>query len=543
MAHSKYPGIGLSAVKKFCRHCVNVNGDQDRRYRLEYAGLAEENGNYYLVDGFRMVRFRYDLPELAHAEKVEFGGQPSMLHFIENAKRKCGTADKSAEVVLPALEEVKAAAAMNKAAVKRKEAELPFPLDSGRIWVNPAYLLTMMQIFPMHRVAVMTGNANQPLYFGCEGADGILMPMHCDKPHSTMKQWDKRKEQFKAQTTTEKNTVQRKNKSYNMGQPTNLAQLKKRLTVGAAFEIVRPGMETEQRRVITAQSNAIVSIVPFDVDHKVTAGGGSWMWFESAAKWRFSDGWCAYLGNGSDPIFSIRLIDTTQEEDERYNTWLADLEAQRTAKQEQKEAERMTQEQENREKQAQEINDALTAAETAIFEHGKRVNNNNIYGKCLVLRLAERYNVNVPLRTAGWIAKNLGYFIVGAGNTHEAGIQIWSTKKTPQGVCDVLFDLLHAVDARFMEEAEEDSEDMMTDEEVDRFFNGGIVFPHSNSADDAQSVDTADSSGVSAAGNENTRSTHESANTAVSDAHSHIYIEYTQNLAGGHNTALPLNTS
>lgn len=127
MARSKYPGIGLAAVKKFCRYCVKVNGDQSRRYRLEYAGLAEENGSYYLADGFRMVRFHYDLPELIHAEKKEIGTQPSMLHFIEDARQKCGTADKYAEIELPDLEEVKAAADMNKSAKKRKEAEMPIP--------------------------------------------------------------------------------------------------------------------------------------------------------------------------------------------------------------------------------------------------------------------------------------------------------------------------------------------------------------------------------------------------------------------------------
>lgn len=63
---------------------MNIN----RRYRLEYAGLAEENGNYYLVDGFRMVHFFYDIPEIDHAEKVKYGGQPSMLRFIEDARQK-----------------------------------------------------------------------------------------------------------------------------------------------------------------------------------------------------------------------------------------------------------------------------------------------------------------------------------------------------------------------------------------------------------------------------------------------------------------------
>lgn len=329
----------------------------------------------------------------------------------------------------------------------------------------------------------------------------------------------------------------------NMGQPTNLSQLKKRLTVGAAFEIETINGELQQRRVIKAHTNAIVSIVPFDVDHKVTAGGGSWIWFESVAKWRFSDGWCAYLGNGSDPIFSICLIDTTPEEDERYNTWLADLEAQRTAEQERKEADRTAQEQAEKEKQAQEIENVLTTAETAIFERGKRVNNDNIHGKCLVLRLAEKYNITVPLRTAGWIAKNLGYFVMGARNTYKADIQVWSAKKTPQGVCDVLFDILHAIDAHFLEVAEYDSEGMMTDEEVERFFNGGIVFPHNNSAGGTQDVDTVDFDGVSADGNGNVPLASISTNTSVSDADKTIYSKYMQNLAGGHNTAPPLNTS
>lgn len=418
MSRTKYLGVSLAAVKKFCRQCVKVNGDQNRRYRLEYAGLAEENGNYYLVDGYRMVRFRYDLPELIHAEKKEIGSQPSMLHFIENARQKCSTADKSAEIELPALEEVKAAADMNKAAMKRKEAELPIPLADGRIWVNPAYLLTMMQIFPMQRVVTMTGNAYQPICFGCDGADGILMPMRCDNPKQTMERWDERKtlaqeKSTDCQTKSEK-PVRRTGKRDNMGQPTNLSQLKKRLTVGAEFEIETISGELQQRRVIKAQTNAIVSIVPFDANHKVTAGGGSWMWFDSAAKWAFDDGWCKYLGDAKDPdfaIFSIRLLDTMAEEDERYNTWLADLEAQRIAEQERKESERLAAEQAKQEAEKQEIEAALAAAETAIFERGKRVNNDDIHGKCLVLRLAERYNIAVPMRTAGWISEHLAHFV------------------------------------------------------------------------------------------------------------------------------------
>lgn len=198
MSRSKYPGIGLAVIKKFCGACIRKNKDN----RQEYAGLVEENGSYYLTDGYRLVRFQYDLPELIHATKSKFGGQPSMLYFIENARQKYSTADKSAEIELPALEEVKAAADMNKTEKKHKRAELPIPLAGGRIWVNPAYLLTMMQIFSIQRIAVMTGNAYQPLYFSCDGADGILMPMRCDNPKQTMERWEERKSRMQEESVT-----------------------------------------------------------------------------------------------------------------------------------------------------------------------------------------------------------------------------------------------------------------------------------------------------------------------------------------------------
>lgn len=63
------------------------------------------------------------------------------------------------------------------------------------------------------------------------------------------------------------------------------------------------------------------------------------------------------------------------------------------------------------------------------------------------------------------------------------------------------------------------------------------------SADDAKDDDTADSYGVSTAGNGNVPIVPVSANTIVSDADKPIYSKYTKNLAVGHNTTPQLNTS
>lgn len=406
----KYPGINLAAVKKFCHACIRTN--KERKTDSPYLGLVEENGSFYLVDGFRMVRFRYDLPELDHAEKKEIGAQPSMLRFIEDAYTMADKMGKAGEIELPDLEEVKAAASMNKK--QKKDADkLPIPLGGGRIWVNPAYLLDMMQIFPYQRIVCMTGKAYQPILFGCECADGILLPVN--PKGMTVEQYNDRLAQFKA-TLAENNLqsktsglkriskkraheeygisitgasainrfylredecvvddtgcvrycpsaenqvekpqekpVRRSVKRDNLGQPTSLAQLKKRLTVGAAFEISTFTKELQQRRVIKAQTNAIVSIVPFDANHEITSNGGSWITWGRASDWVFGGGWCAYNPcQSEDAVFFLRLLDTTAEEDERYNTWLTDLEAQRTAEQEQKETDRKAQEQAEKEKQ------------------------------------------------------------------------------------------------------------------------------------------------------------------------------------------------
>ena len=569
MAHTKYPGIGLAAVKKFCRHCVKVNGESSDRHRPEYAGLAEENGSYYLVDGYRMVRFRYDLPELEHAAKTEAGGQPSMLSFIEDANRRCEQVGKAGDIELPSIEEVKAAVAMNKSAKKRKEAELPIPLGGGRIWVNPAYLLDMMEIFPLQRVVCMSGNKFQPICFGCHGADGILMPAYCKNPKQTMEQWEERKaraqkEATDGQTEQEK-PVRRTGKRDNLGQPTSLAQLKKRLTVGAAFEIVRPGMDTEQRRVIVAQSSGVCSVVPFDVDNRVNKCGGSWLNWSKSAYWRFENGFCS-IYHAQDPeaqtesnlILSIRVLDTTAEEDEQYNSWLADSEAQRTAEQERKEAERLAAEQAKKDAEKQEIDAALAAAESAIFERDKRINNEYVRGKVLVLRLAERYNINVPMRTAGWIAKHLASFVPHTdANGNSITPSVWrgyKGKKVPSGVLDVLFAIVRAVDGHFANLSEvEDDETTMTDDEIGRFFNGGIVFPGCGGENAAQEAVSSGYSPVDGIDDTDTAPVEECAEMPVSDADGAIYKKYPadivtckpdmtravyNNLAGGHNMPL-----
>lgn len=154
------------------------------------------------------------------------------------------------------------------------------------------------------------------------------------------------------------------------------------------------------------------------------------------------------------------------------------------------------------------------------------------------------------LRTAGWIAKNLASFVAIKEDSKNGVIpSIWvgySGKNIPQGVSNVLFAILRAVDLHFeklVQDSGDDGKDMMTDEEVDRFFNGGIVFSRKDSTDIPQDTDRVDSSGVSTAGNGNMCSLRESANTSVFAADKIIYSKYTQNLAGGHNTAPPLNTS
>ena len=100
--------------------------------------------------------------------------------------------------------------------------------------------------------------------------------------------------------------------------------------------------------------------------------------------------------------------------------------AEYEAKQEAERAERLRREEQERIEREQEIETAIAQAEQKIISSGY-IENENVYGKLLFLRLFDKYGVKVPIRTRGWIINKLV-----AVNQHSDGganIRIRSTRK------------------------------------------------------------------------------------------------------------------
>lgn len=140
----------------------NASRDDQKR-------LYEINGKMIVCDGYRVVRLSADIASLPHAEKPAF----DVTKLMENADSA-----KGEPIQLPTVPELKAYIAAHKMARKLIE---PINLHDD-YYVNPQYLLDMIQALPGCTV-YKAPNYHSPLFFQCEnGSDGILLP--CRGPKS-----------------------------------------------------------------------------------------------------------------------------------------------------------------------------------------------------------------------------------------------------------------------------------------------------------------------------------------------------------------------
>ncbi len=221
-------------------------------------------------------------------------------------------------------------------------------------------------------------------------------------------------------------------KKNNNGQPVNLAQLKRALCIGAEFVIKHnfPGAAEELRRVNDVDTTSIYSVVPFDVDAKATTANnfrGSWLQFGKASFWRFENGECSCYHSDkpeeqteSNRVFSIHLVEKEPGRDEAFESWMNSIISERKEQFKEKQALADQEAEKNNQEQIETIvNPALD-----IFRNGgeidasKKVKIFDAEGfkeKNLILYIAEKYGVNIPLKLKGWINKNLAKVIVKGG--------------------------------------------------------------------------------------------------------------------------------
>lgn len=144
---------------------VIKNADKD-----SFQGLFKSGDKWVVCDGYRFIRLAEDITSLPHTDS----------HFAveQFIPKSCG-----ATLDLPSAGDLKAVIAAEKPmkGPRCKPYSLkPYHLGNG-IWVNPQYLLDMMQALP-GCTAYTPSTKLSPIYFKSKnGNDGILMPVRGPK--------------------------------------------------------------------------------------------------------------------------------------------------------------------------------------------------------------------------------------------------------------------------------------------------------------------------------------------------------------------------
>ena len=270
-------------------------------------------------------------------------------------------------------------------------------------------------------------------------------------------------------------------KKDNQGQPVNLAQLKRALCVGAEFEIKHKGMEPERRRVNDVDTTSIYSIVPFDATARATkanGGRGSWFSFGAASFWKFEGGLCSHYWTNErerqteeNLIFSIRIVEKEEGRDEAFQAWKADLDSSKAEEAALKEKQAADEaEAKNKEQLETVVRPVLDVLQNGgeiavdntvnIFSADGSVREQNV-----LLYIAEKYGVNLPLKLKGWINNALAEIQIKDGEC--VGVYRYTNNG---GKSTTVFGYINQIIAAVQLDCDPDDEEEMTAEEIDRLF-------------------------------------------------------------------------
>lgn len=131
--------------------------------------LSDGSEVYCVCDGFHAVRFKDRLP----LEEIEEKYRASEMDMNDIIK----PGDWYTEIELPNIVDVKIASKVRARPDDKKDKSIkPLRINKGiNLWVNPAYLLDMMECLPGCKA--YAGNNKQIIYFKAENGDGCLCPV------------------------------------------------------------------------------------------------------------------------------------------------------------------------------------------------------------------------------------------------------------------------------------------------------------------------------------------------------------------------------
>lgn len=138
-----------------CKRIAKAASREDLR-----GAWTDTAGRFCVCSGFHAARL--------HGVKYDSIPAVKGMESLDQAMKR--PASGLYEIVPPTAAECKAFQAMHG---KKK----PMPIDEGRRYVNPGYMLDMLQALPGAKVYA-TEKALAPVWFESEQGDGILMPHH-----------------------------------------------------------------------------------------------------------------------------------------------------------------------------------------------------------------------------------------------------------------------------------------------------------------------------------------------------------------------------
>ena len=156
----------MAALKRIIK-----SAGKNRNFDGIFETIGDDNIKRYAVcDGYRLIRLNKDYKNMQHAT------DPRIESDTFNKAIKGSQRDEI--MPLPSIADVKAFIAQEKArpgkSYKANQSPYNVFLD---VWVNPEYLLDMLQALPGCKAYKPVIRKN-PIYFEAENGDGILLPIN-----------------------------------------------------------------------------------------------------------------------------------------------------------------------------------------------------------------------------------------------------------------------------------------------------------------------------------------------------------------------------
>lgn len=155
------PAAAVSAVKRMIKSAM---ASSNRALH----GIFPDHGMFAVCDGYRFIRLHEDIESLPHLDT-------NKVKPLDLSKVTPDRSQFAAEIELPAAAELKAYIAKVKGIAGKEYYKYDWPIADG-IYVNPQFLLDMVQIFPDAKAYIT--NPKGPIYFESEAGEGVLLPVN-----------------------------------------------------------------------------------------------------------------------------------------------------------------------------------------------------------------------------------------------------------------------------------------------------------------------------------------------------------------------------